>query len=289
MTGRSSTERILDVYLAPEVDRLPDRVIEAALADIARTPQRRALRVPWRFTTMPALSRATGIAAVALVAVVGVGGVIYLSSNGGGAGSRSTPAPTTAASPEASFVAPGITGWKTYTSRAYGYTISYPEDWSVVDRATQKWQPGEPVEAPYVDVFFNNAPEGVRDDSMIFAALEYPGPAGADLGSWDGLLAALTEMCAVTAEIPNSECGSEDVVTRMCLGNPGCQPVAFVQHNGFPRAFFGDPETGIVTHIVVHRVNDFPGAARYGGTVMLLKSILGELGIREPAPGETPN
>ena len=86
MNGRSTTERILDVYLAPETDRLPDRVIDAALADISRTPQRRALRVPWRFPTMPALSRATGIAAVALVAVVGAGGIYLASNRPGGAG-----------------------------------------------------------------------------------------------------------------------------------------------------------------------------------------------------------
>ena len=74
MNGQADTERILDAYLAPEADRLPDRVIDAALADIARTPQRRALRVPWRFPPCLLSTRATGIAAVALVAVVGAGG-----------------------------------------------------------------------------------------------------------------------------------------------------------------------------------------------------------------------
>ena len=34
MKARSDTERILDAYLAPEADRLADRVIDAALADI---------------------------------------------------------------------------------------------------------------------------------------------------------------------------------------------------------------------------------------------------------------
>ena len=87
MNGQIDAERILDAYLAPEADRLPDRVLDAALADIARTPQRRALRVPWRFPNMHALSRATGIAAVALVAVVGAGALFYLTSNRpGGAG-----------------------------------------------------------------------------------------------------------------------------------------------------------------------------------------------------------
>jgi hypothetical protein len=99
MKARSDTERILDAYLAPEADRLADRVIDAALADIARTPQRRALRVPWRFPLMPALSRATGVAVVALVAVVGAGTLFYLNSKPDGGGSQGTPVPTATPTP----------------------------------------------------------------------------------------------------------------------------------------------------------------------------------------------
>ena len=298
MNGRIDAERILDAYLAPEADRLPDRVLDAALADIARTPQRRALRVPWRFPTMPALSRATGLAAVALVAVVGAGGVMYLSSNtGDGVGSQKTPAPTPAATeaptaeptvppmPRPSEVAKGIYGWTKYTSAVYGYTISYPEDWSVVARATQKWQPDDSEEAPSWDIFLN--PGTVDGDEIVFQALQFPGPSGADLRSWDGLLAALTGVCAKPVEF--FTCPTEDMLTLMCLGSSGCQAVALVSgNNEQPRALVGDPETGMVTYIHVGRSDDFPAAARYGGTVMLLKSILGELGVREPRPGETP-
>ncbi len=298
MNGHIDAERILDAYLAPQNDRLPDRVIAAALDDIARTPQRRAMRVPWRFPTMPALSRATGIAAVALVAVVGAGSFMYLtSSRPGDTGSRPiptpaptaavTPDPTVAPTPRCSQVAPGICGWKTYTSAVYGYTISYPEDWVVADRATQKWRPGEPEDAPSSDVFFNNAPPADDDDSMVFFALQIPAPPGADLVSWDGLLAALTEMCAEPAAFNFDSCPSDTVVTRMCLGAE-CLPVAFLNDDGFPRAVFGGPDTGVVTYIGMGRADDFPAAARYGGTVTLLKSILGELDIREPQPGETP-
>lgn len=99
MKARSDTERILDAYLAPEADRLADRVIDAALADIARTPQRRALRVPWRFPLMPALSRATGVAVVALVAVVGAGTLFYLNAKPDGGGSQGTPLPTATPTP----------------------------------------------------------------------------------------------------------------------------------------------------------------------------------------------
>jgi hypothetical protein len=106
MNGHIDAERILDAYLAPEADRLPDRVLDAALADIARTPQRRALRVPWRFPTMPALSRATGIAAVALVAVVSAGGLLYVNSKGpGGPGDSPTATTAVTAAPTAALTA----------------------------------------------------------------------------------------------------------------------------------------------------------------------------------------
>jgi hypothetical protein len=283
MTGRTTTERILDAYLAPEADRLPDRVIEAALDEVARTPQRRAQRVPWRFPTMPALSRATGIAAVALVVVVGAAGLLSLTSKSlGGAGSQSSGRATAASTPEPSYQ--GITGWKTYTSAAYGYTISYPEDWVVGAEATQKWQLGEAEDAPSYDSFYNES------EDIALLVRQVPAPTGADLGSWDGLLAALTEMCAKPAEFFNETPCPSDGMTRMCLGSSGCQPVAFVQEkDALPRALIGDPETGLVTSFLVGRNDDYPAAARYGGSVMLLKSILGELGVREPRPEETPN
>jgi hypothetical protein len=300
MNARTDTERILDAYLAPEADRLADRVFDAALADIDRTPQRRAMGVPWRFPHMPALTRMTGLAALALAAVVGAGGLLYLNSKGpGGPGGQATasPASTTAVpttqptvtpTPTCSEVAPGICGWKTYTSPVYGYTISYPEDWTVAARATEKWEPGAPDDYPWVDLFSNNIRETVVDNSMVFEAAQFPAPAGADLDSWDGLLATLTEMCGDPAKIYPDACPSETGVTQMCLGSEDCRPVAFVSTE-LPRALFGDPDTGTITYLRMGRDDDFPAAARYGGTVMLLKSILSQLGVRELRPGETPN
>jgi len=39
----------------------------------------------------------------------------------------------------------------------------------------------------------------------------------------------------------------------------------------------------------IGRPDDFPAAARYGGTVALLKAILAQVDIRAPLPGETPH
>jgi hypothetical protein len=115
MSGHIDAERILDAFLAPEADRLADRVIDAALADIARTPQERGLRIPRRFTNMPASLRLA--AAAAIVAVVGVGVLIY-NARSPGIGAVPTPAPTPA--------------WVPYTSARYGFEIAHPADWTVL-------------------------------------------------------------------------------------------------------------------------------------------------------------
>jgi hypothetical protein len=53
MTGQIDAERILDAFLAPEADQLPDRVLDAALTEIARIPQRR-VGGRWK---LPAMTR----------------------------------------------------------------------------------------------------------------------------------------------------------------------------------------------------------------------------------------
>ena len=65
MTGHVDVERILDAYLAPDADQLPDRIIEASLSEIARTAQRRRFVVPWRW---PGANPALQLALVALEA-----------------------------------------------------------------------------------------------------------------------------------------------------------------------------------------------------------------------------
>ena len=93
------------------------------------------------------------VAGAAAIAVVVIAGAAYFgqpdASNVGGA-----PAPSPTPTPElrravcaASFVTPGITGWTPYTSAVYGFTMSYPSDWSVDDPASHKWQPGQPDDA----------------------------------------------------------------------------------------------------------------------------------------------
>jgi hypothetical protein len=143
MTSRIDAERILDAYLAPDNDRLPDRVIDAALTDIARTPQRRALRVPWRFPKMNSYAK-LAVAALVVV-VVAIGGFALLrpgGSSGAGAAPTATPSPTPSASAAPSRSAAASpspidpTGWVPFTSDRYGYTISYPPNYPGIPPCT---------------------------------------------------------------------------------------------------------------------------------------------------------
>jgi hypothetical protein len=109
MKARSDTERILDAYLAPEADRLADRVIDAALADIARTPQRRSWWPAWRSDQMNTYVKL--IAAAAAVLVVAVVGYQLLPPGDDTVGQPTAqPSATAASSPTVAAVLPIVDG-----------------------------------------------------------------------------------------------------------------------------------------------------------------------------------
>ena len=68
MSGQMDLEQRLDQLLADRGDRLPDRVIDAVVLEIADIDQRRTWRAPWR--TSPMLKYA-GLAAATVLVVVG--------------------------------------------------------------------------------------------------------------------------------------------------------------------------------------------------------------------------
>jgi hypothetical protein len=108
MTSQRELDRLLGAFLAEGHDELADRVIDAALVQIDHTPQRRVMRMPRRFQTMPMITR---LAAAAVIGVVAVGGTFFLlrpgqSSEVGGPGPMTvtpivTPAPTPVPTPAA--------------------------------------------------------------------------------------------------------------------------------------------------------------------------------------------
>ena len=297
MTGHNDTERILDAFLAPEHDQLPDRVVDAALTEIARTPQRRALRVPWRFPLMPQLLR-YAVVAVVLVAVAGVGGALLFTRSGNaGPGAVApeptptpTPAPTAAptATPAPSEIAPGITGWTPYTSEVDGLTFSVPDGWTLFAAATRKWRAGDGVldgVPPYSDTF-GNPPDRDGDDIGLFV-YQRPAGSGADITSREGL-AAWVEANECNDQLEACET-VPDLAVPMCVGKTACLPAILVPFAEGTLAVFADAETGLVTVVSLGRPDGFPAAARYGGAVQLLKSILTTMDVWTPEPGQIPS
>jgi len=164
MTRETNVERTLDAFLAPEADRLPDRVVDAALAEIARTPQRPALRVPWRIPRMSMPVRLAAAAAiVAVVSFASLNYFGYLESADRGSASppscASAPAPEVSAEPFAKPVATPFdrATWKTYVASQFGFSICYPPDWVLRtgDMAPDPSHPGydalDPAQVHFVD------------------------------------------------------------------------------------------------------------------------------------------
>jgi hypothetical protein len=88
-------EQVLDHWLGDGRDILPDRSVEAVLRTIERTSQRSASRVPWRIRTVDRNPPRSMMAGAAVIVVIAVGGLLWLS----GSGAPSIGAPTPSAGP----------------------------------------------------------------------------------------------------------------------------------------------------------------------------------------------
>ena len=118
---RQQLDRLLTSFFVAGTDELADRVIDAALDQIDHTPQRHAVRMPWRF---PAMTMTTRLAAAAVIGVIAVGGALYLLQQNQSSVGNSSPTPGVTASPVAvatpgrptaaptptPYVAPALTG-----------------------------------------------------------------------------------------------------------------------------------------------------------------------------------
>jgi hypothetical protein len=207
------------------------------------------------------------------------GGTAPGSSPGAGSGTTA-PTLTTAPTPRPSEVALGVTAWTTYTSAVYGITFGYPDGWTLYGAATRMWQEGDQHSDSAVnsDHFVN--PE-VRDgDQIALAVRQRAAGTGADIASREGL-AAWFEANQCNDEIDACESVS-DLAVPMCVGKAACLPAVLMPLSDSTQALFADPETDLVTVVSLGRPDDFPAAARYGGTVQLLKSILTTMDVWDP-------
>ena len=98
MTDQRELDRILGAFFAEGTDELADRVIDAALDQVGRTSQRRAMRVPRKLLAMPMPAR---LAAVAVIGVVAVGAALFLARPARPVVGGPSPAPGLIASPSA--------------------------------------------------------------------------------------------------------------------------------------------------------------------------------------------
>ena len=73
MTDQQQLDRVLTSFFVAGTDELADRVIDAALDQVDHTPQRHAVRMPWRFSAMTMTTR---LAAAAVIGVIAVGGAL---------------------------------------------------------------------------------------------------------------------------------------------------------------------------------------------------------------------
>jgi hypothetical protein len=147
-------------WLEEDDSTAPEQALEIVLASFPSIKQRRAVRVPWRTTSMSSTLR-LGLAAAVVVAAA-LGSVYFLGSRSNSSvGGPGTPAPTVAPSPSAApsespaAVQTTRPNWTTFTSPLYGYTVDHPTAFQAA-AATEEWPLGEIVgkEEPWVDKFF---------------------------------------------------------------------------------------------------------------------------------------
>jgi hypothetical protein len=104
MTSQPELDRLLHAFFVEGTDEVADRVIDAALAQIDRTQQQRALRIPPRFQSMTAFAR---IAAAAVIGVIAIGGAFLIgSAPSSGPGASASLGPLASIPSQASTVTP---------------------------------------------------------------------------------------------------------------------------------------------------------------------------------------
>jgi len=139
MSGKWEIERALDGFFADGPERVSDLAFMRALDAIDRTKQRRDLFAPWRLSLMSLNSR---LATMMVVAIVAVGGAMYLLGQHSTVGSVAIPTATPTATPLATVPvaatptpALDTSNWLPFNSALYGFSAALPRDWTTASAA----------------------------------------------------------------------------------------------------------------------------------------------------------
>jgi hypothetical protein len=279
MSTNDDFERISNAWLADGPTELADRVLDAALHEVHLTHQRRRLAL-WRTTHMSFLSsNMARLAAVVVVAIVALGGAFYLlgPNRGGVGGPVATPTPTpptTAPSPSAvaqsTFVPIDTTGWTTYTSTRYGFSIGRPPGWTVKQRSDHAWTLAADFD------WQTKASEGFTpaDTSIYVTAWSVAVPAGMSADAW------IQAYCLTGATGPCT--GLQAVSTPVTMdGHPG----VLIETNDTEAFTLVGGRMYVVA--LWEAFND-PAGAPYLGNDRLLKGFVSTMHLLPGGPAASP-
>ena len=182
--------RLATAWLAEGPVELNDHVLDAALANVHVTGQRRPF-TPWsRPTTVPRSQAAMGLVALSATLVALVVGGAYLFSRPPRVGPASSPTPSTP--PSATPFPANVFRIVPFTSPQYGYTVEIPSDWSLTT-ATSDWHPTSdlaPLGTPTADVFVVGDASTARRAEIVAEAQ----PGGTTAKQWTDRWEALREV-----------------------------------------------------------------------------------------------
>jgi hypothetical protein len=267
-------EHAVHDWLEGGSDQTPPAAIDAVLLAVKTTPQERELRIPRRFTLMPASTRLA--ATIVLVAILGSGLALYLNqAPGPGTNPTPNPSPSPSAQPSTAGSVIDTGNWISYTSERYGFDIKRPPNWNE-NPSSRAWNLADAATFPAVgteDFTYQPAENlGVRVSAWSVAVAP-----GTSLGTW------LESYCVMQG--------------KAC---PGVLSIALpITMDGHPASSLAGPtEDSRVVALVNDRVyivtawrpdND-PSVAEFGGGRKLVEAYVSTMTLRPggPAPEASP-